>query len=156
MTLLSSEVCFRYPRGHRLRKFFSAFPDGWPGFGLVILRFAVAVNAISQGICILTAWRGLVLTVSALGLLAIVVGLVFLAGFLTPIAGSILAISYLIDAVSLFLSSGEYSHAIAFTALYLASISLALALLGPGAYSVDARLFGRLEIIIPDRRRPPQ
>jgi uncharacterized membrane protein YphA (DoxX/SURF4 family) len=30
--------------------------------------------------------------------------------------------------------------------------SLALALLGPGAYSIDARLFGRWEIVIPHKR----
>jgi hypothetical protein len=35
-------------------------------------------------------------------------------------------------------------------------MSFALVLLGPGAISVDARLFGRQEIIIPDGRRPPR
>jgi hypothetical protein len=33
--------------------------------------------------------------------------------------------------------------------------AVALAMLGPGAHSVDARLFGRREIIIPDCRRRP-
>ena len=33
----------------------------------------------------------------------------------------------------------------------LAAVAVALALLGPGAYSVDARLFGRREIVIEDR-----
>jgi uncharacterized membrane protein YphA (DoxX/SURF4 family) len=32
------------------------------------------------------------------------------------------------------------------------AILLALAVLGPGAYSIDARLFGRREIIIPPLR----
>ena len=36
--------------------------------------------------------------------------------------------------------------------LNLAIICIALALLGPGAFSVDARLFGRREIIIPDSK----
>ena len=36
-----------------------------------------------------------------------------------------------------------------------AGISFSLALLGPGAYSVDARLFGREEIIIPARKQMP-
>jgi uncharacterized membrane protein YphA (DoxX/SURF4 family) len=81
-------------------------------------------------------------------------GLVFFVGFLTPIVGGILALGYLIDTVSLFLNNDASKHTTAFTALYLALMSLALALLGPGAFSVDARLFGRLEIIIPERRRP--
>lgn len=34
---------------------------------------------------------------------------------------------------------------------WLAAIAIALALLGPGAYSVDARLFGRREIVIEER-----
>ena len=141
-----------YPRRHRLQKFFSTFPDGWPGAGLVILRMAAAVNAIAQGIRMLTGSSGAVSTFSALGLIAIIAGLVFLVGFMTPI----LALGYLTESVSLYFSSEASKHATAFTALYLALISLALALLGPGAFSVDARLFGRLEIIIPDRRPPPR
>ena len=37
--------------------------------------------------------------------------------------------------------------------LNLAIVSVALVLLGPGALSLDARLFGRREIIIPDHKR---
>jgi uncharacterized membrane protein YphA (DoxX/SURF4 family) len=36
--------------------------------------------------------------------------------------------------------------------LNLAIICIALALLGPGAFSLDARLFGRREIIIADSK----
>jgi uncharacterized membrane protein YphA (DoxX/SURF4 family) len=89
-----------------------------------------------------------------LGIMAVLIGLVFLAGFLTPIAGFLLTLGYLVDCASLFLTNNAASHANGATAAYLALMSLALALLGPGAYSVDARLFGRLEIIIPDGRRP--
>ena len=147
---------FAGPRRQKLQKFFSTFPDGWPGVGLLILRIAVALNAIAQGVCILTGSSGVASISGALGLVAIVVGLVFLGGFLTPVVGTILAISYLINAASLFLNNDANKHANASIAVYLALISLALALLGPGAFSVDARLFGRLEIIIPERRRPPR
>jgi hypothetical protein len=41
-------------------------------------------------------------------------------------------------------------------AFNLAAISAALVLLGPGAFSIDARLFGRREIIIPEARRSPR
>jgi hypothetical protein len=40
----------------------------------------------------------------------------------------------------------------ALAAFNLAAISAALVLLGPGAFSLDARLFGRREIIIPEGR----
>ncbi|HEU4386626.1 MAG TPA: hypothetical protein VFV34_02430 [Blastocatellia bacterium] len=41
------------------------------------------------------------------------------------------------------------------TVLLLVMISAALALLGPGAYSLDARPFGRREIIIPGASNEP-
>ena len=44
------------------------------------------------------------------------------------------------------------NHIGALTAFNLAAISAALVLLGPGAFSLDARLFGRREIIIPEGR----
>ena len=112
------------------------------------------MNAIAEGICILAGSSGVVSTLFFFGLFAILVGLVFFVGFLTPLVGAILALGYLIDAVSLFINNDASKHAAAFTALYLALMSLALALHGPGAFSVDARLFGSREVIIPERRRP--
>jgi hypothetical protein len=44
------------------------------------------------------------------------------------------------------------NHISALAAFNLAAISAALVLLGPGAFSLDARLFGRREIIIPEGR----
>ena len=46
--------------------------------------------------------------------------------------------------------TGANDHISAFAAFNLAAISAALVLLGPGAFSLDARLFGRREIIIPE------
>jgi hypothetical protein len=44
------------------------------------------------------------------------------------------------------------------TAALVVIDAIALAMLGPGAHSIDAHLFGRREIIIPDdsRRRPAE
>jgi uncharacterized membrane protein YphA (DoxX/SURF4 family) len=90
-----------------------------------------------------------------MALFAIVVGLALLIGFLTPIAGASATLGSIILGVSLFLSADASKHSDALTALDLAVISIALVLLGPGAFSLDARLFGRREIIIPESRRPP-
>jgi hypothetical protein len=46
--------------------------------------------------------------------------------------------------------TGANNHISASAAFNLAAISAALVLLGPGAFSLDARLFGRREIIIPE------
>jgi hypothetical protein len=48
--------------------------------------------------------------------------------------------------------SGANNHISTLAAFDLAAISAALVLLGPGAFSLDARLFGRREIIIPESR----
>jgi uncharacterized membrane protein YphA (DoxX/SURF4 family) len=86
---------------------------------------------------------------------AVVVGLALLIGLLTPVAGVAGAIGYLVAGCSTFLAGGDDGRGLGLTALDLAVMSIALVLLGPGAFSVDARLFGRREIIIPDGRRPP-
>jgi len=47
-------------------------------------------------------------------------------------------------------------HISTLAAFSLAAMSAALVLLGPGAFSLDARLFGRREIIIPEGPRSPR
>jgi uncharacterized membrane protein YphA (DoxX/SURF4 family) len=86
---------------------------------------------------------------------AVVVGLALLIGLLTPVAGAAGAIGYALLGVSTFLANAGNGQIQGFTALDLAVMSAALVLLGPGAFSLDARLFGRREIIIPNGRRPP-
>lgn len=139
-----------------MQRLFSAFPDGWPGVGLVFLRLAVALSAIAQGIFAIAANRGAAFAIWAMGLLAIVVGIALLIGFLTPLMSAATAIGYLVLGVSGFLATDANRHSDAFSALDLAVMSVALVLLGPGAVSLDARMFGRREIIIPEGRHPPR
>jgi uncharacterized membrane protein YphA (DoxX/SURF4 family) len=142
------------PRRHILQKLFSAFPDGWPGIGLIILRFAVALNGITQGFLAITAPDGAASSAMIIGLGSITVGLVLLVGFVTPVTGLIATLAYVIKTIELFLATCVDRHSSASASLYLAVMSLTLVLLGPGAFSLDARLFGRREIIIPDGRSP--
>ncbi|HKR22542.1 MAG TPA: hypothetical protein VJS17_08105 [Pyrinomonadaceae bacterium] len=62
-----------------------------------------------------------------------------LVGFMTPI------ISVAIGLISLGLAFSDYD------AIEIAIITFAIALLGPGGFSIDARMFGRREVFIPDR-----
>jgi len=141
--------------GIRLQKLFTSFPDGWPGVGLIVLRLAVAFSAIVQAFSALSASDGAGLTFWMTVSSAILVGLVLLIGFLTPIAGVAATIGYVAMSVSMLLANDANKHSQAFAALNLAVMSIALVLLGPGAFSLDARFFGRREIIIPEGRRPP-
>jgi len=73
----------------------------------------------------------------------IILGILLLLGLWTPIAGTLLAI---LELLHLFTLTGDpWIH------ILLLTLSVSLALLGPGGWSVDARLFGWKRIDIRDR-----
>jgi uncharacterized membrane protein YphA (DoxX/SURF4 family) len=137
-----------------LQKLFSTFPEGWPGAGLLLMRLTVAIGVIVQSIRTFIEWHTQPLN-WAIGLLEVLVGTALLIGFLTPIAGAFASLGNLAIGFSGFLPSGENPHDRAVAAIYLVVMSIAITLLGPGAFSLDALLFGRREIIIPEAPRPP-
>ena len=114
----------------------------------------VSLNAITQGVFTQVAAGSSGPVSWAIGLLEIVVGVALLFGVLTPIAGVVAALVNLLTAIPLPLSYGANTHAGTFAAIDVLVMSTAIVLLGPGAYSVDARLFGRREIIIPEGWQP--
>jgi uncharacterized membrane protein YphA (DoxX/SURF4 family) len=118
------------------------------------MRLAVALSAIVQGISTLIESPAQILS-WAIGSLEMLVGTALLIGFLTPIAGASASLCNLAIAISWFQTSGDNAHDKTVAALYLVVISIAITLLGPGAFSLDARLFGRREIIIPEASRQP-
>jgi hypothetical protein len=128
-----------------VQRFFSPspFPSGLPGVGLLVLR---AVAALAAVVMIVLRPAELVSPLDLLGgALLIVSSLAVLVGLLTVGSAALLA-----AAIVWF---GLPVHAEALlsnlpAALLTVADAVAISLLGPGAFSVDARLFGPREIVV--------
>ena len=125
-----------------MRRLFSTFAHGAPGVGLLLLRVVAGIALVFQAAMALRSGPPLGPTI--LYVLTGVVGLLLLVGFWTPIAGTILAI---LASWSTFLHPAD-----PLSWILLGTLGAALALLGPGGWSADARLFGWKRVEIPDRK----
>jgi putative oxidoreductase len=125
-----------------VRRLFSTFAHGWPGVGLLLMRLVTGVALIDRGVTRL--WGGPPIQVVILCVLATGVGMLLLAGLWTPIAGTVVA------AMELWRTFSQPGDPL--TYILLGTLGAALALLGPGAWSVDARRFGWKRIDLRDRK----
>ena len=119
-----------------MRRLFSTFARGWPGVGLLLLRVAAGSSLVARSILVLanTPTFG----TGFFQLFIATVGLLLIAGLWTPVVATVMVLLELWRTIS---RQGDPASDILLCAL-------ATALLGPGAWSVDARLFGwkRIEI----------
>jgi putative oxidoreductase len=129
-----------------LRRLFSNFAFGWPGVGLLLMRLVTGMALIVHGVE--TFRTAHPVEPAILGLLAIGDGVLVVAGLWTPIAGS------LVVTLALWSTTAQNENpcsAIYCSAIYLITLGVALVLLGPGGWSMDAHLFGWKRI---DSRTP--
>jgi hypothetical protein len=122
-------------------RLFSVFPTGAPGIALLILRVSLAAAILDSCFDVI---KPAVLPLVCLALA--VQSLLLCLGLLTPIV-SVIACAF--ELAALFATGHTDVRFIALSSLNAAAI----ALLGPGAYSLDARLFGRREIVFPPSRK---
>ena len=116
-----------------MQRLFSTFASGWPGVGLLLQRILAATLLVRCGIIQLT---GTSFSTSTLPeIVAACAGILLLVGFWTPVVGSVIAVVELWIAVT--------SGADPWMPIVLATLGGTAAMIGPGAWSVDARLFGR-------------
>ena len=106
-----------------------------------------------QGFCYLRE-PGLTPLAIALGSISVIAGVLLLAGLVTPIAGAVVAVMGVGVGTSVLPSCARPLFSSGVTVIFAATILVAITVLGPGAHSVDARLFGRREIIIPRKPQP--
>jgi putative oxidoreductase len=119
-----------------IQRLFSSFPDSWPGSALLLLRLcvsaAIVLHAMHSGIhvdavlfmLIAASWSSAAL---------------ILIGLWTPIAGGVAAVTEAAEALAW--APGLLAH------LFVITIAASLVLLGPGAWSIDAYLYGRKRLI---------
>ena len=121
-----------------MQRLFSTFPGVLAGAGLALLRVTVAVPLVYAGLLTVASSSAVLFGSAGSGS-----AILLLIGLWTPIAGALIAVAELGLAV---LHPAE-----PWSFLHFVTLGAALAMLGPGGYSVDARLFGRKHIQIPER-----
>jgi putative oxidoreductase len=121
-----------------VQRLFSSFANGWPGGGLLIQRLLVGVGLLYFAVqCLSTSPVCPSVVLKSIGAAA---GIFLVAGLWTPLVGILAAFVEAWIAVS---ASNEAAIPVA-----LAVLALTLAMIGPGAWSVDARLYGRKRIAL--------
>ena len=124
-----------------MQRLFSTFAGGWPGLGLLLQRLLTAAVLFHSAIVL--KGDAPLLQSAAPQVIGAVAGIFLLAGLWTPAAGVLLGI---VEVWIACLCVGD-----PLIPIMLAILGLTLAMLGPGAWSIDARLFGRKHIETPAR-----
>jgi hypothetical protein len=130
-------------KGVSLRRLYSTFAGGWPGIGLLLMRLvagsALVVRASS------TLWSNPPFNATITSAFLVGSGVLLISGLWTPIAGTLAA---LIAIGQILTRAGD-----PWIFLLLGTIGGGLAMLGPGLWSVDARLFGWKRVEVPPRKK---
>lgn len=125
-----------------MQRIFSMFPIGLPGIGLVCLRLTAALS-----LCLAT--QSIRARFPAIAWVLEVLCFLMIAGFATPVLALLCAA---IGIYTLIFTGGAAWNCAGISV----PVAMALALLGPGGYSLDACLFGRRSVVINKPGEPPE
>jgi len=120
------------------------FPEGGPGVALLLLRISVAAILVISAVSRLSNFSHLLVAA------AVLVGVLLLIGLFTPVS-SWAAVAF---GIANLVVDGHPSNSVIIVVATSILEAIALALLGPGAYSLDAKLFGRRVMVVPPRKDP--
>jgi len=125
-----------------LRRLYSTFAGGWPGTGLLLMRLVIGcVLVVRAGLWL---WGDPPLNITIPAAILQIAGFLLMLGLWTPIVGTSVAV---IEAWKILTLPGDR-----WLWLLLGTVSGALAMLGPGRWSIDARLFGWKRVEAPPRK----
>ena len=134
-----------YPTGRVcLQRLFSTFANGWPGAGILLQRGLAGLLLLHHGIAqVLDKPQGMTMIPEMIGAAS---GIFLIAGLWTPVAGTVATMAEV-----WVMLTGMHEPLIQ---LMLATLSATIAMIGPGAWSVDARIFGRkhIEMALPPKK----
>ena len=116
-----------------MQRLFSTFADGWPGAGLLLQRILTGIVLLCFGIMHLLEIARFGLSIGHV--IAAVAGVFLLLGLWTPLAGIAITI---VEVWIFFACSGS-----SLTPILLAGLGGTVAMIGPGMWSIDAKLYGR-------------
>lgn len=129
-----------------MRRLYSTFAGGWPGVGLLLMRAVIGSALMVRAS--LRLWTDLPpMSVTIPAALLLGAGLLLIVGLWTPIVGASVA---LIEIWKMLTIAGDK-----WVWLLLGTAALALAMLGPGLWSIDAHLFGWKRVEAPPRKTSP-
>ena len=134
-----------------MQRAFSTFPNGFPGAGLLLLRAAVGIVLLIQGFAYFTDRYNLGPLTLSVACVTVVSGASLLVGYLTPFAAGLAGMVSMSSVFPWFPAPTPDLFEARVTPVLATAIVAALMGLGPGAFSLDARRFGRREIVIPTR-----
>jgi uncharacterized membrane protein YphA (DoxX/SURF4 family) len=134
---------------------FSTFPGGRAGVGLLLLRIAIGAELAWCSYALLSPWQNTKARVAAIAVLILASGISLTLGFLTMLSSACAALLSLGILASWLPTPPMEVDAFRLSSAFAAIIALSLAFIGPGAFSIDARRYGRREIVIP-KRPPPE
>ena len=118
-----------------MQRLFSTFANGWPGVGILLQRGLAGSILLYYGVLQVSKPLEAAMMPEIFGAIA---GLFLLVGLWTPIAG----IAALVIELWAF---GARAHE-SLPSLISGTLGATIAMIGPGAWSIDARLFGRKHI----------
>ena len=132
--------------GRCLRHSFTHFVRGWPGTGLLLIRSLVGLALISHQVPALV--NDPLSFSSVISGVLVLAGVLLIIGLWTPVAGILAGVFQIMILFShprdpwMYLQCGVFASA--------------LAMIGPGGWSVDARLFGWKRLEIPPPTHEPR